>query len=1435
MRVWPDTPPAQRPSRGLRLHRTGEKRHQRAARLFAVGSLSAATVLTLSVPAGAATPASASGGSAQRTAKPTVVYRDLKLVNGDTATVYSSGLAEIFNPARTKVEYRNVTPTGDAATGTAASLPSKPQLIFDLVKAPAQAYVPGEYEMVLANTVSATQQTRLVPRAALARHEVADYTTNSTFNRLLASLGVDQMSAVFPAAAAQKLKPQAGQLNLAKAYVLHVTSSAEPAALDALTGSASVAYAAPDWTVSTTATNPVTVPAATVAAAKASAQRMAAQPAKRTDAALPALPANYALSSSEQSLLNRPGVNWAPAYEQLESKYHQLPGTGEIITDVSLTDLTSAGIPSTDPCYGYESAYGPTSIIQNGQRYIDWPSMPLIPAWTSSVSGALDPTGEVCGEDPQNEEVGLDFAMMAPLPHNLQRPGESGSGLTDLLGIAPGAKYRLVVTSDSTGATTSIDQSFLAAAQQTPKPNVITASLAFGLDSEGFPSRFLEDDPLTESLLYSIVHQYKIVVSVSANDGLRTSTNAPVSPSGGSAATNVAKPGSTPSNLNSIQFSTGPSSDYDSGSIDAGGTTLDDISAAPPQNAESATLASQHAFPETRYDGYGSFSSGYGSRVNVSAPSDNLVAFEHTFGGAADAVTVDNIGGTSGSSQEVGAAAAVVQQAARLAGNTSLADNPLGLRSELEKTATAVPATGQQDTKLNVGPQVNLGNAVSAVLGSSMPAGVARVAVEQRQAYPGYLNEVFSTNTDPSAISLAGVDQDAYITLSPDWVGLPAGATYRLSVSKATGGSKQLGTGPWTRLLPTTILAAAGLSDSTAQTVSLSYSALSAGKVIAHATIPLSFSAASGSPELLAPQVPTVVTGATIPVHYNLTGQSGFTAPQLVVSEAGRMTPFDHFFRQLYTVALTKQIGTVNVPVSMLQGGGIYGIAIQATPTEFAFTDFAFTRVQAAGSDVSPPAPVLSAQGQQAGYLLGIPYGGKFSVSWNVTNVPQATGAYLEISAPGPGTFNSYASFNNPNGTIRDHNGLDSESVYFQPLPSTSGRITLTGAAAGLVPAMYSNVRVLPVTSSGAAAGESSDMSTISMDGVEPADGGSVVDGFGSSQSGGTGFVTSNQTLANGEPESSVDTFNQQTQAVTGTVISSTDSDSYSTLYDGGAGQFDGGAGVLEDSTDTSTSYDILNPVGTVAGPWAPPTKNPYIIGADNQTTSSTAFGTWNFAPAGLDHAGVFSSDVAAGTFGKVYSVQPQLSGFGYPDITAFGQDSTTNTAVVGATDFFNQSEPPTFINVNMATGKKTTFTGVGEGYAEGLAVDSTTGMMIAPDNSGVGIYNLANGSGNLASPGGFIYEHPAADPTHQEFVVQELSSPDANIVTPGLGSTPNNDALSSEVVLNEQGAVLSRVEQFNFYNTFTTIAGDLTQLEPASQAGYTFGPLGGELQPFNY
>ncbi|HKN95526.1 MAG TPA: S8 family serine peptidase, partial [Pseudonocardiaceae bacterium] len=615
--------------------------------------------------------------------KPTVVYRNLRLVDCDTATVFSNGLAEVFRPGTAATEYRMVPLVPSGAAGV---LPAAPRVAFDLAKAPAVPYAHDQVEVVLAAGVNATSARRELPATAVAPGApTPDYTTNATLNQQLAGIGVTSMDQVFGG-----MTPAGDTgVDLSRVYTMHVTHASVPAALAALSASPAVAYAEPDWIASPLNTTPVPMPAT---------GRAAIHPAVTTSQALPT---NVGLQSSAQSLLNSTATDWVPAYQGLESAYHQLPGTGEVVTDVSLGDLTSAGVPGDDPCAPFVAAFGPTTVIQGGQRFLDLPSMPLIPTWTADAKARLDPTGETCDVDPFDTEIDLDFAMMAPLPHDLQRPDEPGSGLTDLLGIAPGAAYRLVVPSDPTGSISSVDAALLAAARQTPRPDVITASLGFGLDSEGFPSRYLEDDPVTEALIARLTHQFGITVAVSANDGLRTPTDAAVGPAGGSVATDVACSARQATDLDDVDFSTAPSLDVDSGAIDVGGVTLDDIASAPPQDPANAALADQQAFPEVRWNGAADFSSGFGARVNLSAPGDNVLGFEHSPGGAADAVDVVNTGGTSASAQEVGAAAAVVLQAARLTGDRSVTTPP-ALRSYLERTARPVPGVPQADRPLNV-------------------------------------------------------------------------------------------------------------------------------------------------------------------------------------------------------------------------------------------------------------------------------------------------------------------------------------------------------------------------------------------------------------------------------------------------------------------------------------------------------------------------------------------------------------------------------------------------------------------------------------------------------------------------------------------------------------------------------------------------------------
>ncbi|HEY3610287.1 MAG TPA: hypothetical protein VGL06_22500, partial [Pseudonocardiaceae bacterium] len=414
---------------------------RRIAGLAAAAVLLGVGLVSISAPTAVAAPMP----TRPTVTKPTVVYRNMRLVNGDTATIFSNGLAEVSRAGQAAIEYRMVPLVPSGSTDV---LPAAPQVAFDLAKAPAVPYVHNQVEVVLAPGVAATSAQRVLPDTAVAPGApTPDYTTNATLNTQLAGMGVTSMNQLFSGMTAN-----ATGVDLSRVYTMHVSNTSIPAALAALTASPAVSYAEPDWITSTLNTTPTPMPA---------------NPPKNVhQAGDPALPTNVGLRSSAQSLLNSTAMDWVPAFQGLQSAYHQLPGTGEVITDVSLGDLTSAGVPSDDPCAQFVAAFGPTTVIQNGRRFLDLPSMPLIPTWTANAKGKLDPTGETCGVDPFDAEIDLDFAMMAPLPHNLQRPDAVGAGLTDLLGIAPGAAYRLVVPSDPTGSITSVDAALLAAARQ---------------------------------------------------------------------------------------------------------------------------------------------------------------------------------------------------------------------------------------------------------------------------------------------------------------------------------------------------------------------------------------------------------------------------------------------------------------------------------------------------------------------------------------------------------------------------------------------------------------------------------------------------------------------------------------------------------------------------------------------------------------------------------------------------------------------------------------------------------------------------------------------------------------------------------------------------------------------------------------------------------
>jgi hypothetical protein len=1302
----------------------------------------------------------------------------------------------------------------------------------------------------------------------------APVTSNAAVNTALSKVGATSVRPLMPqlssaqaeqlhSAAEAKLGP--GAVDLSRVEVVDLSRPGAASAARTLAATPGIAYAEADQAVSPMNTGPVPLPgwAGSAGTAKAASApvRSATPASEATPASSPTpaggasgVPDNYGLSSSLQSFLNAGGVNAAGAYSLLAQRFHQLPGTGETITNVSIGDLTDAAMAAGGDTYVKQN--GPTTIIQGGQRYLDIPSMPLIPTYTSDASGVLDPTGSAEYEDPQLGEVLLDFSVMAPLPHDQQRPGMQGSGATDLLGIAPGASYRLVVPSAPT-----LDQvavALLAAARQTPRPNVITASLGVGTDVAGFPGRYLEDDPVEQAVIAAIVQQYGITVVVSSNDGTRLYTNAAVGPDGGSTPTNVTRHAGSATNINDDAYSTTPSVVPDSGAIAAGGTTTDDTLAVPPQDG--GTGSANGTWATTRTDGSGVFSSGFGTRVDVSAPSDAIPAFVHR-GQTAESVQPVLNGGTSASAPEIAAAAAVVLQASRLTGQPA---TPGEVRTLLERTGRPVATPPQADRRLHVGPQVNVTAAVEAVLGQAhgTPAApqIVRLSVAHRQTIGG-LGGVYTEVTDPNLIDLAGPGTGRAatgeglvgpVTIGADVTGLPAhgGVSYALLIGSHAFGSAT----PSIRLTPAQILTAAGLpvTATANRQVSLTFEVLQGQRVLASATRQLMFGPTDGSyAEALAPVVPPVVAaGQPVRVSYDLTGVRHVSSPKLVVSGVGHWNPgLAPIFTAAYSVPLPGVTGTVTVPASAFDGGGgIYGIGIMqnsALPPRPVYGEFAAVRVEGGSAALRPAAPILATSatgsfGHQAEATRAAP---GFAVRYDVSGIPGATGARLEFSAPGPNLYHSLNMVNNQNSSAPDHDGVDSPATLDRTLSGTRGTVTFDALSLGLATSLDYNVRVFATGPQGAVIGQASPTSLLAVD-DGPGPGGATVSSF-TIEPGGTS-VAATDDFAGG---ASVYDYNTATGTYGLRLTSDPAGGAHYDVFGADSGihhvlvlHMTASGGALLETYDTTTGSEVGSPVDI---------GSQYYIGGGRVDPALHLAAV--LVHRRSDNADfVLPLDLTTGALGTPIPLDSPGVPVGQYDL--LDVDAATGTVYVQRVSNFGIcfAGPGSgqLAAVNLHTGTVTT-TPSGELCAQGLAADQngnldefwyhsfsvnfpgTTNLISIPTatltaSSAIAVDNTQQGVAL------------AVDGVHQLALVA-FNYPPLTEVFQGTGIFTNNDATSRLAVVDlKTGATVGTVTGVETRSGY--FGGDLDaaiersiQLDPATRTGWIYSPDGTQIQQFSY
>lgn len=1436
----------------VRLSFTDTSRRGRR-RLAATALLGAAMLVPSLAGAGSVTAAPALGPALPTS--PAQLAADLMLPTGERALVDVNGHAMVI-AADGSVTYRQLHDEPEYGNQPLRARPDKDEMIAQLRRSTAQPYAPGELVVVFAAGVQVGVDAR--PAAATA---ASAFTADRATDQLLARLGAEQPRRVLaPAsdsalsAAREAAERATGQplVDIGRAYTFSLSGADPRDAAAQLLALPTVEYASPAWAVTGPADAATMVPATVVDAVTGRASRSKAPggPTPRPVGGGGSLPTNYGLVANAQSHWNSPALDAASAYHQVVDRFAELPGAGETITTVGVGPLTS---DPTGPCAGDVDFVGPTTTVIDGQRYLDLPAMPLIPTFTADESGALDPLGEACPEsDPFLQDVGLSLSVMAPLPHDQQRPEALGDGLTDLLGLAPGADYRLVVPASNFPTITDLAGALVGASQQEPAPTVITTSARVGGTDVGFPSRYLEEDYLLRSVITTIVHGRGITVAAGAGDGTTTRTPAAIGPSGGAVAVDVVEPGTGSTRLSDLTLSTAPARIPDSGAITAGATTLNDIFAAPPHGSDDPATDAQQAYPAVRWTGSTAYASSFGSRVDIAAPADSIVSFSHAAGGGPRDVDIQLGAGTTAAAAQVAAAAAVVRQVSRLTG-APLTD-PTEIRDFLVDTGRPVPGVPQASPAVPVGPQLDLGAAVTTLLtdaGLGPEPGVLRTAVAQRRSVAGH-GAVFETWTDPAAIDLAGPaspfdgqptgrNTKAWITIAPDWVGLPADATYELVTD---GGVDALAGTPSARLLPETILAAAGLPlvSTEPRSVTLEYRALGGGDILASQQITLTFGPADGSTEqVLAPVAPPVVASDTITVSYDLRDVEPVQDPELVVSFPGRLKPeIGPVWVPALRIPLAELHGTVDVPVADLQGGGIYGIGVHHADLvdEFGFTvplysDFGFVRVQTT-QDARPPAPrVSNPQPNQRVFpvhSLRIEDGGTVTVTWDARSVPGAAGALLEVSAAGPTLSGLLNTFNNPDGTERDDNGNDTGSVTLLELPGVAGTKTLPAAELGLYSTMTHGLRILPVDKAGTVVGAASPVSSVGMNGVQVPNGGTVEEGYGIDPVRGRGYLTSYWEDVNDNWWGDVHSFDLATKQVTAELRAEGAADSYYRAL---------GFGTFDDTGLVQHRPQLFGapPVGQWALPdlvppataWTPPEADRYVVeraGSDPsdgegvillRDTEDTSSGPFRLV----------SSDVRANTFGPVHDISAPLQDQPFaPTLMSVAYDATAGVAAAAFT-----SDPfgtPIVEAIDPATGEVTVIEHERFGMVTGLDVLSSGKVVFSTLDYQISVADLSTGETTSTQlPAlGIWGTWVAADDENGLVFVGQASGP---------GNGEDKNSLAAVHVFDEDLQLVETIRRFNLNLTLLAPWVNQIQVDPAARTGWFVGPRQQQLATFDY
>jgi hypothetical protein len=336
--------------------------------------------------------------------------------------------------------------------------------------------------------------------------------------------------------------------------------------------------------------------------------------------------------------------------------------------------------------------------------------------------------------------------------------------------------------------------------------------------------------------------------------------------------------------------------------------------------------------------------------------------------------------------------------------------------------------------------------------------------------------------------------------------------------------------------------------------------------------------------------------------------------------------------------------------------------------------------------------------------------------------------------------------------------------------------------------------------------------------------------GFDIDQSGDEGVLSEYQDLDNGNVLAAVETFSQTTGRIIKVIVKTQKHDDFITL-----GVVGNSVGLVEREHPVSflnvvRGFILLNPlsVNQVTGRWTPPVGTDHLVSLVSRNQGSSNNAVWAIDASGNFRPTVFTSNVAANTFGLVIEVtDPDFNSGGNP---GFAYDSATNQAVLGHATLGNPFIPGKVATVDLTTGTFTKFTGVGLGDVNGLAVDPATGTACTTTeiDFSVEFYNLATQTG---------FSQPLPGATQQFFSGADVEFDSVNNLF--LVAQPNSSTASSGSsihVYDVSGNLIESINGLNFSNAFNVIPAHIA-LNPGRRIGFVDGPdiAAGQIQSFTY